>query len=229
MSNLDALSMVAEALGPLLDEVVFVGGSVRELLITDPGAPPERPTDDVDVIVQVASRGAYYAFAERLRARGFVEDASEGAPICRWVVREVRVDVMPTEEEILTFKNRWYTDAFAQAISARVGAAMIRIVSAPYFCATKLDAFGDRGKGDYYHHDIEDLVALVDGREELVDEVRRAPDAVRAYLAAACDALLRSQRFLDALPGHLPGDAASQARLSLVEGRFHAIGRLDKP
>lgn len=63
------------------------------------------------MIVEVATRGAWYAFAGRLRARGFVEDTSEGAPICRWVVGDVRVDVMPTEEEILSFKNRWYAEA----------------------------------------------------------------------------------------------------------------------
>lgn len=226
MSNLAALSKVAVALGSLRDEVVFVGGSVREILITDRGAPPERPTDDVDAIVEVASRGAYYAFAQRLRERGFVEDASEGAPICRWVVDGVRVDLMPTEEEILTFKNRWYPDAYAHAVKVEVDRVTVRVVSAPYFCATKLDAFGDRGGGDYFHHDIEDIVAVVDGREELVDEVRKAPDAVRAWLSRQCRDLLRARAFLDALPGHLPGDVASQARLPLIEARLRALGQL---
>lgn len=226
MTNLAALELVARALGPMRGEVVFVGGSVRGLLITDPAAPPERPTDDVDVIVEIVSRRDYYAFASRLRARGFAEDSSEGAPICRWVVEDVRVDVMPTEEEILTFKNQWYAEAFARPVEARVGATAVRIVSAPYFCATKLDAFGDRGKGDFYHHDIEDFVALVDGREELVGEVALAPDTVRAYLAAQCRTLLGTRGFLDALPGHLAGDAASQARLPLVKERLRAIGDL---
>ena len=39
---------------------------------------------DVDLITEVASLRDYYQLAERLRQRGFVEDQSQGAPICRW-------------------------------------------------------------------------------------------------------------------------------------------------
>lgn len=53
MSNIEALLVVVKRLGPLRKRVVFVGGSVRELLITDAAAPPERPTDDVDGIVSI--------------------------------------------------------------------------------------------------------------------------------------------------------------------------------
>jgi len=48
------------ALGNLVDEVVFVGGATIPLWITDPAAPPPRPTKDVDVIIEVATRSAYY-------------------------------------------------------------------------------------------------------------------------------------------------------------------------
>jgi hypothetical protein len=48
--DLAALRTVADRLGPTREELVFVGGMVRSLLITDPGAPPARPTDDIDVV-----------------------------------------------------------------------------------------------------------------------------------------------------------------------------------
>ncbi len=78
----EELWTVARRLDDLLEDVVFVGGMVRELLITDPAAGPARPTVDVDCIIDV-SRAGHVAFARRLRALGFREDSSEGAPICR--------------------------------------------------------------------------------------------------------------------------------------------------
>ena len=53
-----------------------------------------------------------------------------------------------------------------------------------YFCATKLDAFAGRGKGDYQSsHDLEDLIAVVDGRVELVREIHAGSNDVRTYIA----------------------------------------------
>lgn len=82
--NLLILETVVHRLGSLTEEFVFLGGCAAGLLITDAAASPVRETIDVDVMVQVLSKQEYYALAERLRARGFSEDSSEGAPICRW-------------------------------------------------------------------------------------------------------------------------------------------------
>jgi len=225
VSNLDALLVVVKRLGSLRRRVVFVGGSVRELLITDAAAPPERPTDDVDGIVSISSRAEYYRFADELRGLGFHEDTTEGAPMCRWLVAGVRVDVMPDHASILNFTNRWYTDALAHAIEAAVEGETFKIISAPYFCATKLEAFSNRGKGDFYHHDLEDIIAVVDGRQELLAEVKAASTDVRDYIASEVTGLLASPGFMEALPGHLPGDPASQARLPIVKERLGALTR----
>ena len=58
--NRDLLERTARRLRPVLDEVVFVGGHVAELLVTDPAAVRIRQTNDVDVIVRVTSRTAYH-------------------------------------------------------------------------------------------------------------------------------------------------------------------------
>jgi len=223
VSNIEALLVVVKRLGSLRKRVVFAGGSVRGLLITDAAAPPERPTDDVDAIVSISSRVEYYQFADELRELGFHEDVSEGAPLCRWLVGGVRVDVMPDHASILNFTNRWYTDALAHAIDATIQGATFKIISAPYFCATKLEAFSNRGKGDFYHHDLEDIIALVDGRQELLAEVESASTDVRDYIAREVTRLLASPGFTEALPGHLPGDPASQARLPIVWERLEAL------
>ena len=75
---------VVRLLTPVLNELVFVGGCTTGLFITDPAASGIRPTKDVDAIVDVTSYSKYAALADRLRAIGLVEDATEDAPLCRW-------------------------------------------------------------------------------------------------------------------------------------------------
>jgi predicted nucleotidyltransferase len=230
MRNVEMIELVARRLGELREEVVFLGGAVAALLVTDPGAAVVRFTADVDVIVDVGSKVAYDRLAQRLRDLGFREDMSEDAPICRWLVGEVKVDVMPTAAEVLGFGNRWYAPAIRNAETRTVGDQTVQVVSAPFFLATKLEAFDGRGRGDYRgSHDLEDIVAVVDGREEIVDEVLGCSEDLRAYLAARIGRMLGTQRFRDALPGHLPGDAASQARLPIILRRLEAIAAGRKP
>ena len=113
--NLRILEGAVEQLGPLADRMVFLGGCATDLLLTDAAAPPIRATLDVDVITEVATLGDYHRLAARLRERGFREDQSPGAPICRWVSDLVVLDVMPTKPELLGFGNEWYEPALAAA------------------------------------------------------------------------------------------------------------------
>ena len=140
---------VARRLGDLRDEVVFVGGAVLGLLIDDVGATTIRPTDDLDVIVDVSSRVGYHALEARLRGLGFRSDTSAGAPLCRWLVDDVVVDVMPTTADILGVTNRWYGEATSPAIRRDIAPGLtVRVASAPCFVAMKLEAFAGRGGDD---------------------------------------------------------------------------------
>lgn len=97
----------------------------------------------------------------------------------------------------------------------------IRLVTAPYFLATKLEAFHGRGKSDFQmSHDLEDIVTVIDGRPEIVEEVNLAKVDLRKYLSDQFEALLSNRDFLDAVPGFLLPDAASQQRLGLVLRRM---------
>jgi hypothetical protein len=222
--NIEMVKTVAHRLGDLREDVVFLGGAVVGLLTTDPAVGEARPTKDVDIIVNVASRADYAELETKLRVAGFVNDRSEDAPICRWLSGDVKVDVMPTDLALLGFGNRWYAQAIAHAETRKVGKLHIRVVSAPYFLATKLEAFAGRGDGDYRaSHDLEDLITLIDGRPELPGEALAAAPALRAFLGEKVGALLDEPEFLDALPGHLRGDAASQDRDRVVLARMKAI------
>lgn len=109
--NLEMIKIVAERIGDLREAFVFLGGASTCLLITDSAAPEIRPTLDVDIIVEVASRLEYHKLEEMLRQLGFSQGTEPDDPICRWVVEDVKVDVMPTDEDILGFSNKWYSQA----------------------------------------------------------------------------------------------------------------------
>ena len=224
--NLDLLAQAARLLEPLLDELVFVGGCTTALLITDKAAADVRPTYDVDAIAEITSYPAYADFSARLRKIGFTEDTSEGAPICRWRQKKTILDVMPLDEKILGFSNRWYRPAMESASDRELEPGLrIRVVNSVYFCATKLEAFASRGNGDYMaSHDLEDLLSVIDGRPELVGEIQSAPLDVLAYIASEVQTLLDTEAFLDALPGHLHPDVASQGRVGTILDRMRQIG-----
>ncbi len=103
----------------------------------------------------------------------------------------------------------------------------IRLVAPVYFCASKLEAFAGRGKNDFHaSRDLEDLIAVVDGRAELAGEIRGTAGDVRSYLAKEIKKLISSREFNDALPGHLRPDAASQERVGTIILRLEEIASL---
>jgi hypothetical protein len=181
----EQLEIAAELLGPIRDEVVFVGGATVHLWFTEPDVPAARTTDDVDVICEVATRARYYELGERLRKRGF-QEAPEASVLCRWRSVEPRLvlDVMPTDPAILGFSNPWYGEVMSTAATVTLRSGVqIRTARPVQLIATKLCAWQGRGRGDLLASlDVHDVLALVDGRPELIDELRAAPPTVRDYV-----------------------------------------------
>lgn len=230
--NLVMLRDVARRLEPLLPRLAFLGGVVAELFFTEPTTRPGRATSDVDVVIDLVHYGQYAdALREELIALGLEEDTTEGAPRCRWrfidAPRQI-VDIMPTKGEVLGFSTKWYADAFRTAAPFQVpGGPVIRLVTPAYYLATKLTAFQDRGSRDpIASHDLEDVIAVVDGRESLVGEIQASPPEVRTFVAAAWRALLETGNIPALLEAHLAPDEASQARAGLVLARIEAMSRL---
>lgn len=213
------LELGAAALGDLLGELVFTGGATVGLWITDPAAPEPRPTEDVDVIVEVTTRRRFADFEQRLRQRGFGHDQASGI-ICRWrhTDSDLVLDAMPMDASILGFENHWQGAAVPHAVERELpSGARIAAVSPPFLVATKLEAFENRGRGDYVaSRDFADIVSLLDGRAELVQEVADAPDELRSYLSAELSRHRAHWRFLDGIYAGLLPDDASQARAQRV-------------
>jgi predicted nucleotidyltransferase len=227
--NVLMLERVARHFGEdLCKRMVFVGGAAAGLLITDLAVPSIRRTDDVDVVTNAKALDDYHRLGAHLRTLGFVDDLRPEAPICRWIVDGITVDVMPTKEEILGFTNRWYVMSVATAQTHELPSGIkIKVIRAPEFLATKLEAFYGRGKSDFlFSHDMGDIVSVIDGRDSLVSECQNSERSLREYLALQFQGLLKITAFVDSLPGHLPPDPASQERLFQLIEKIHSISEI---
>lgn len=114
--NLLRIKAVHQALKGLEQDYVFVGGATVSLYATNAELAAEiRPTDDVDIVVELASYKGYAELDDRLRNLGFNNDIVSGV-ICRYTVQGIIVDIMPTDPSIIGFSNRWYAEGFESAI-----------------------------------------------------------------------------------------------------------------
>ena len=197
--------IVANYLGDLRKEVVFVGGSVLPLLVDPDFA---RPTEDIDCIMSARNKRDYYTFSDRLRSHGFRENMKANV-LCRWEVGEenVQVDVMPIAEDVLGFTNVWYEEAWSNSQSYNLpNGATIRIVTAVYFLATKFEAYQGRGQADPgVSHDLEDIITVISRRSDLQGLLGPASSGVKQYVKNRLKSLLLTLPNLeDILAWHVP-------------------------
>lgn len=225
--NIELLARIAARIEPLLDEVVLVGGCAVDLLLTDPGSPPPRVTVDVDLAVEVASYLAYADLGTRLSHLGFQPGREPGDPICRYRTMDgLVIDLMPADPAILGFGSRWYGRAVAgSSWFGLTGDRRIRCIDAPLFLAAKLEAFASRGQGDVLaSRDLEDVLAVINGRTDVVAEIRASDGDVRSFIATSLAGLISTELFRNTAPGMV--DARDPARLPIVWRRLEAIAAL---
>src|SRR5664280_856582 len=169
--NITRIKAVNNALRDLKDNFVFVGGATVSLYV-DREAEEARPTDDVDILVELYSRWNYAALEERLRQIGFKNDITAKF-VGRYIIDGIIVDLMPTSEEILGFSNQWYRIGFQKAMSYMIDEYhTVKILPPPYFIASKIEAFKNRGAGDgRTSHDFEDIIFVIENRNSIWDEM----------------------------------------------------------
>lgn len=225
----DMILQVANALGPdLLDEVAFVGGCTTALHLTDDFTKENvRFTDDVDLIINVTSYVDWSLFVEKLKPKGF-RSSMEDDVMCRLRLGELIVDFMPDDEDILGFSNRWYKDALKLAEPYPINKSTnIRLITPPYFIATKLEAYNGRGNNDPLgSRDIEDILNLVDGREELIDEIANSPLELKEHISNEISLLLDHDDFEYAVQSTAKGDSG---RIEIIFERLDALKALTYP
>ncbi len=205
-TNIDMLQTVANGLGTLKNDMVFVGGAVAELYATDPAASEIRPTLDIDCVIELSSKTAHAKLEEELRAKGFANDTSKGAPICRWVYNDIKVDIMPTDSTVLGFSNRWYVEGIKNKITKTLPNEIEIFVFRPeYYLASKFEAYKGRGGTDLRQsHDFEDIIYILDNCPNLLDNIANANSSVKIYLKEECQSLLGNDNLTEGIESALP-------------------------
>ena len=206
-SNIEMIRKVAVGLGDLKDSVVFIGGAVTELYANDPASTEIRPTLDVDCVIELASRGSFYHMEDSLRSKGFKNDTTPGAPICRWIYKDVIVDIMPDDEDILGFSNRWYKAGVKNRIEKEIDNNLkIFIFQVNYYLATKLEATFHRGMADLRtSQDFEDVVFIMNNDHTLLDNIKECHDnELKQYLKNSMKKLLDLRYINEAVECCLP-------------------------
>jgi predicted nucleotidyltransferase len=223
--NVQRVETVAAALGDLRDELVLVGGCAVSLLVDAPTAPATRVTFDVDLVAEVAGLADYHALERQFTKRGFKQDAGPGAPICRWKIGGIIVDLVPTDEKILGFSNPWYRLGCATAMPLTLPSGTdIHLIPAPAFLATKFEAYRSRGASDpLLSHDLEDIINIVEGRTSIVEEARNVAPELSRFLAEQFSELQAMPEFGNLLPGLVMQDGLYAERLDRVRQRILAI------
>lgn len=181
--NLALVSQVAQGLQELREKMVFIGGAVISLYTDDPAADEIRPTSDIDMTINLANYAEWAKMQERLLELEFYPDP-HGQSICSYKFQKIAIDIMPAEDSSIGISNKWYKPGFKylQQIELPDGTT-INILPSPYFLATKLEAFKDRGKNDFYgSHDFEDIIYLIDNRTTIVEEILAADEDVYKYI-----------------------------------------------
>ena len=207
------------ALAALHETIVFVGGATVSLYADKPEQTDVRPTNDIDVLIEIGSYGAYAAIQEQLATIGFYVDP-EAKVTCRYIYDGLTVDIMPTDESVLGFSNRWYKEGFSNLETYQVDErTTVNIFSPAYFIASKLEAYKGRGNNDgRTSQDFEDIVFVLDNRKTIWQELNESTPVLKRYLQEEWRHLLSNTNIEEWLSVHLEyNTATARARVILNE------------
>ncbi len=203
--NRELVKKVALEIKDLLDEVVFAGSSILEFLIDKELrlAIHLRRTEDVDLVVEISNISEFYKIIEKLKEKGFKEDLLS-TNICRLKKDFLQIDVIPTKKEIVGFTNSWFQKGVKKAKVVSIEGLELKILSPPYFLATKLEAFLHRGIEDpLTSKDLEDIIDLAMGSKNLLAEIKNENDEeLNKFLSENIKTILKNVRVIDAIYGH---------------------------
>ncbi len=227
MTEHEALILpIAHSLGEdLLKQVAFVGGATVSLHLDDAQPIDISSTKDVDFIVSVSSYYGYQKLSEELMRRGFklsIPDKGDESPMCRFECEGILVDVMPDKEDVLGFSNPWFEVGLKESVSYTLPDGLeIQIAQAKHLLATKLAAFATRSQDMLSSKDAEDIVVLINGRDSLLDEVKKSPVELREFIQEAMSKFIANDDFEYLLMNALNGE--DEERFEIIEERFNHL------
>jgi len=223
--NLNIVEKVALALGDINDEVIYVGGAVVSLYVTDEGAEQPRPTKDIDISVQISTYAQMNQLRERL-ANKKIYPAPTETVMYRYSYEDILIDFIPYVETPLGPTNRWLKPGFDRAYSVTIGNAEIKILPVSMFLATKWEAFKNRGNDPRTSHDFEDIIYVIDNNVNLVTDVTKADKDVKNFLKEMSHEILSHTSLNEIIECHLNPFTAME-RMELVIEKLKEIKEIN--
>jgi len=221
-NNLNAIRTIAEALSDLNLRVAYVGGAVVSLYVNDPAADDVRETDDVDIILEIASLVELENIRKLFTKRGFTQSTADKVT-CRFHFEGIVVDVMSTRDMGWAPGNLWFNKGFVFLEQRRIDESKIIILPLAYFLATKFTAYHNRGRQDpRTSNDFEDITYILDNRTDLVEEINNSPGDVQKYLHEEFQSIIDSKLMQEAILGNLPHQIQTE-RFKMIMDKLHRI------
>jgi predicted nucleotidyltransferase len=219
--NISVVAEVAEALQDIKEHMVFVGGAVVSLYTDDPAADEIRPTQDVDLTLNILSLSHWQEVQEKLGTLGFHPDPF-GHAICSYKYKDIPVDIMATEDGPLGPANRWYKIGFENLWTAKAKDQEVKILSAPCYLATKFEAFNDRGSDYRTSHDMEDIIYVLDNRIGIVEEIAKEDPRIANFIKEQLQTINSKGMMQEVLIAHIH-PLMLEERLPIVEEKITQI------
>lgn len=219
--NIAIVAEVAEALQEVKDDMVFIGGAVISLYTNDPAADEIRPTQDIDMTLNIINLSHWERMQERLRKLGFHPDPF-GHAICSFKYKDIPIDIMAAEDGPLGPSNRWYKIGFENLRTANVKDQEVNILSAPCYLATKFEAFNNRGSDYRTSHDIEDIIYVLDNRMGIVEEIVKDDSRIAHFIQEQLQEIIHKGMMQEVLVAHIHPLMLTE-RLPIVEDKITQI------
>lgn len=219
--NIAVVAEVAEALKDVKDQMVFVGGAVVSLYTDDPAADEIRPTQDIDMALNIVNLSHWEKVQEQLAALGFHPDPF-GHAICSYKYKDIPVDIISTGEGPIGSTNRWFKIGFDNLWMAKAKEQELKILSAPCFLATKFEAFNDRGSDYRSSHDMEDIIYVLDNRMGIVEEIKKDDPRIANFIKEQLQKNISKGMMQEVLIAHIH-PLMLEERLPIVEEKIKQI------
>jgi predicted nucleotidyltransferase len=214
--NLKVVEKVAIALEELNNDVIYVGGAVISLYVTDEGAEQPRPTKDIDISVQISSYGQMDELREKLALKKIYPAPTENI-MYRYTHEEILIDFIPYEETPLGPTNSWLKPGFEKAYPINIGELEIKILPVSLFLATKWEAYKSRGTDPRTSHDFEDIIYILDNNKELVEDFHNADHDVQDFLKEMSSEILNHTSRNEIIECHINPFTVDERREMVIE------------
>jgi len=214
--SLIAVASVAKALEELNEQMVFVGGAVVGLYADGETVEEVRPTEDIDLTINVVSLSDWRQLDKRLYELGISPDP-DGHAICSYKYGSIPLDIMSIEDGLRGPSNRWYAIGLEDLWKVEIEDVSIQILSAPCYLATKFEAYNDRGSDYRTSHDFEDIIFVLSNRETIVNEVKIAHESICQFLQEELKNIVDSGYSEEILTVHLARQDTEALYEDLIE------------